>query len=703
MISPKLFKRFPKNTISQSTINLSKDYRVFISTKNFRCRGWLIAFLGLSSVLVLNHSLCHAQAFIKGTDISSLQAMEENGAIYTDNGVPKDALTIFEDNGVNWHRLRIFVDPTGNDPFVVQDIAYTIELAKRAKQNGSSLLLDFHYSDTWADPGKQFKPAAWENLNFTDLKQKVHDYTKNVIEEFDVAGVMPEMVQIGNEIDNGMLWDEGRLWRPAVTENDEFDNLSDLLSAGISGAQAGAGNNQPKIMIHHSQGGNWNTTSYYLDRVLPRLEANGTNVDIIGYSYYPKYHYDPNTGNGDIADLQTNLNNTVNQYNKSVVIVEAGFASRGAMYEPNYEFEVSPTGQKEYLQALVDSLKAVPNNKGEGIFWWYPDARPLDSVQVWEGGRNGLFDANGEKLPALEVFQLENQSSSTFNSSFLNNANATPGSANNAGIYGQGFSPSIDTNPTQNHTASELVSLSTITFFKDANNDNASEIKLAIFDNFYLDLNDLSTERSEFIGISTNTISSTTTLSEGEFYTFDFSDLQLEYGSDYGALFVNEDENGNLIPIKVSALTANYEETSPGSGTYAPTSNYGTSSDYQYATSNYINDSPVGKFLSGFTSGGDARFIAEFDAHLEPILAGDYNQDGLVDAADYTHWRDNFGAVAGTLPNDTTGVPIGEQQYLVWRDNYGNTLSSPDLESVPEPTSNLLALFCFTFNLIHRS
>lgn len=639
---------------------------------------------------------------MKGTDISSLQAMEENGAIYTENGIQKDALTIFEDNGVNWHRLRIFVDPTGDDPFVVQDLAYTIELAKRAKQNGSSLLLDFHYSDTWADPGKQFKPAAWSSLNFSELEQKVYTYTKNVIEEFDIAGVMPEMVQIGNEIDNGMLWDDGRLWRPAVPESVEFDNLSAFLSAGISGAKAGAGNNQPKIMIHHSQGGNWNTTSYYLDRVLPRLEANGTEVDVIGYSYYPKYHYDPNTGNGDISDLQTNLNNTVTQYDKSVVIVEAGFASRGAMYEPDYEFEVSPAGQKEYLQALVDSVKAVPDNQGKGVFWWYPDARPLDSVQVWEGGRNGLFDANGEILPALDVFKIEDQSSSSFNSSFLNDATASPGSANNAGIFGQGFSPSINNEPIQSLSESDLVSLNTFTFFKDANTDLATDIKLAIFDNFYLDLTDLNIDQSAFIGISSNIISSTSALAEGESYTFAFSDLPLEYGAAYGAIFVNESENGNLNPIKVSALTANYEEPSPGSGTYVPSSNYGANSDFQYATSNFINLSQFGQFFSGFSSGGDARFIAEFDLPSE-TLAGDFNQDGVVDAADYTLWRDNIGAAAGTLPNDTVGGLIGMQQYTLWRDNYGNASFTSNSQSVPEPGSQLLAIFCLSLKLLYRS
>jgi hypothetical protein len=210
------------------------------------------------------------------------------------------------------------------------------------------------------------------------------------------------MVQIGNEIANGFLWEDGRLWRAGVSESEEFDNLAELLTAGINGAKAGAGPGQePLIMIHHDKGAQWNTTSYYFNR----LVARNVDFDVIGYSYYPKWHYSPTTGAGDIDDLRANLNNTASTFGKPIVVVETGFASRGAQFEPDYEFDVSPAGQQEFLETLVDVVQDVPNGLGQGVFWWYPEARPTNGLTVWEGGRYGLFDQNGNLLPAASVFE----------------------------------------------------------------------------------------------------------------------------------------------------------------------------------------------------------------------------------------------------------------------------------------------------------
>ena len=358
--------------------------------------------------------------FINGTDISALPVLESMGATYSSGGVTGDAIEILEENGVNWHRLRIFVNPTGSDPVAVQDLAYTIALAQRAKANGSRLLLDFHYSDTWADPGKQFKPGTWNGLNFNALKAQVKSYSSSVIQAMKNAGVMPEMVQIGNEISNGTLWSDGQLWRAGVPEDTEFQNLADLLSEGIKGVkEASDPGNEPLIMIHHDKGGDWGATEYYFDRLLPKLNVNGTPADVIGYSYYPLHHYNENscnaqgTGCGSMLDVQANLINTVNKYELPVVMVEAGFASRDEESDP-YEFEVTPQGQKEYLEAVVDALKAVPNDMGWGLFWWYAEASPVDNDgTVWKYGSYGLFDLgvnwpdyspDSEALPAQQVF-----------------------------------------------------------------------------------------------------------------------------------------------------------------------------------------------------------------------------------------------------------------------------------------------------------
>jgi arabinogalactan endo-1,4-beta-galactosidase len=277
-------------------------------------------------------------------------------------------------------------------------------------------LLDFHYSDTWADPGHQWKPAAWRTLTMPELQQKVYDYTRQTIESFKSAGVAPEMVQIGNEIASGLLWNgqyaqnvnnstvggdnTGYPWTGG-TNSVGFDRLASLLSAGIRGARDGAGpGNEPDIMIHHDQGSDWGDTSYFFTRLLPRLQANGTDIDIIGYSYYPLYH------SGGITAVQQNLNNTVATFGKPVAIVEAGFPFRNpTSNEQNLGFPVTEAGQQAYLQAVVDAVQNVPQGMGRGVFWWYAEARPTSGLNVWQNGRYGLFDQNGNLNDAVKVFE----------------------------------------------------------------------------------------------------------------------------------------------------------------------------------------------------------------------------------------------------------------------------------------------------------
>jgi arabinogalactan endo-1,4-beta-galactosidase len=349
------------------------------------------------------HASAHLSAadFLAGADISALPVHEANGATYRSDGVTGNAIDILRGSGVNWFRLRLFVNPNSSDPFVVNDLDYTIELAQRVKASGGKLLLDFHYSDTWADPGRQTKPAAWTSLSFDSLVERVRDYTFDAIDALKSEGVLPDMVQIGNEISNGILWNSGYVWTGGAHDTG-FNNLASLLNAGISGAKQAAGpGNEPLIMIHHDKGAQWSTTSFYFDK----LVARNVDFDVIGYSYYPKWHYNPTSGAGDIQDLQTNLNNSATRYGKPVVVVETGFASRGAQFEPDYEFDVSASGQQQFLNAVVSAVENVPNGLGAGVFWWYPEARPTAGLSVWEGGRYGLFDQNGNLLPAVSVFE----------------------------------------------------------------------------------------------------------------------------------------------------------------------------------------------------------------------------------------------------------------------------------------------------------
>jgi arabinogalactan endo-1,4-beta-galactosidase len=382
------------------------------------CLAARIIACGLATTCLLG-SYAHAAEFMAGADISSLPIHENNGAVYRSNGVERDAIEILRDQGTNWFRLRLFVDPQfennyngGFDPFVAQDLEYTIALAQRVKQAGGKILLDFHYSDTWADPGHQSKPEAWESLStMSALQQQVYDYTRDSIEAFKTAGVLPEMVQIGNEIANGMLWNDpgpggansGYPWTGG-SHSTGFNRLATLLSAGINGARDGAGlGEEPLIMIHHDKGSQWNTTQFYFDQLLPRLQSNGTDIDVIGYSYYPQFH------TGGVAGVEQNLNNTAAKYGKPVVIAETGFPfSNPQSDEQNLGFPVTQAGQQEFLQAIVDAVQNVPNDMGLGAFWWYAEARPTTGLNVWENGRYGLFDQNGNVLPSTSVFNEVN-------------------------------------------------------------------------------------------------------------------------------------------------------------------------------------------------------------------------------------------------------------------------------------------------------
>lgn len=358
-------------------------------------------------------SRVHGGEFISGVDISALTVLEDNGADYSDGGVPGDPVDILDNNGANWYRLRLFVDPTGSDEVAVQDLAYTIDLAKRVKASGARLLLDFHYSDTWADPGKQGKPAAWTSLDYSQLQTQVYNYTKSSIEAFKAEGVLPEMVQIGNEITNGFLWSSSPC--PPSTESNSgcpwsggnndagLDRMVGLLQKGIDGAKDGAGPGQePLIMIHHDKGSEWGSgqsAEYFFDQIT----ARNLDFDVIGYSYYPLYRYNSSSGDGGISDVINTLNSTANKYGKPVVIAETGFASRPPESK-TYEFPVSEAGQQQFLQAIVDAVRNVPNNMGWGVFWWYGEAIPTNNVFVWQNGRYSLFDQNGDALAAQEVF-----------------------------------------------------------------------------------------------------------------------------------------------------------------------------------------------------------------------------------------------------------------------------------------------------------
>ena len=311
-----------------------------------------------------------------GADVSFLKQAEDGGATFKDNGQTKPGLEIFKDHGYNWIRLRLFHSPTR----LPNNLEYTIALAQQAKKLGFKFLLNYHYSDTWADPGKQFIPKAWEGKSHDELVTAVFEYTRDTIIAFREAGVMPDMVQPGNEIINGMLWPDAKL--PG-----NWDNFAALLKAGIDGVEAGRGGAaRPLIMIHIDRGGDQKRTKAFFDK----WNSYGVDYDVIGQSYYPWWH-------GSLLDLRENLIFMANEYQKDIILVEVAYNCEPAEYRNKLApFPETPEGQRQFLDEVHRLVLSTPHNRGKGVFWWEPATS--------RGGRRTMFDRDGNAMPVFTVF-----------------------------------------------------------------------------------------------------------------------------------------------------------------------------------------------------------------------------------------------------------------------------------------------------------
>lgn len=332
--------------------------------------------------LVVGHAACaprcDADEYMIGADLSFLAHAEEHGVVFKDNGQPKPGLQIFKDHGYNWIRLRLFHTPDR----LPNDLDYTIALAKAAKRLGFKVLLNYHYSDTWADPQKQFIPKAWEGLSHEELVDAVFIYTRDTIAAFREAGVMPDMVQNGNEVIGGMLWPDGRLPK-------NWGNFADLTKAGIRGVEAGRGDApRPEIMVHIDRGGDLPATRSFFDK----CRENGIEFDVIGQSYYPWWH-------GSLDDLRKNLAFMATEYEKDIVLVEVAYNWRQAEYRDKPgPFPETPEGQRDFLMQVNQIVRETPHGRGRGIFWWEPAVRPGPIAS------RGIFDRSGNALPVINVF-----------------------------------------------------------------------------------------------------------------------------------------------------------------------------------------------------------------------------------------------------------------------------------------------------------
>jgi len=331
---------------------------------------------------------------LSGADISALERIEQAGGLFRAGGQPADAIAILRAGGSNLLRLRLFLAPNGQE-VQVNDLAYTIRMAQRIKAAGGRLLLDFHYSDTWADPGHQFTPSAWASLDTTALEQEVEGYSADVISQLKQAGALPDLVQVGNEIDGGMLWPEGQL-RYDADSLASWDVFTRLLKAGIRGVRGAlAAGDSVRIVLHYSQGGNAGATQWFFDHI----EARGVAYDVIGLSYYPWWH-------GTLLELQSNLNAAAQRYQRDILVAETSYPWRAGGWEGMVSnpgamaWPASPGGQARFARDVRNVVAAIPGGHGLGVLWWYPESIEVPGIVSWGVGSLALFDATGNVLPA---------------------------------------------------------------------------------------------------------------------------------------------------------------------------------------------------------------------------------------------------------------------------------------------------------------
>ena len=326
-------------------------------------------------VLTLNFASCKISkpAFAKGADVGWLPQMEATGYKFYDNdGTEKNGLQLLKNRGMNAVRLRVWVNPNDDKASGHCSKDETVTMALRAKKMGMRVMINFHYSDSWADPAKQSKPQAWENHSFSELSNDVYNHTFDVLVALKNAGVTPEWVQVGNEIPGGMLWPEGS------TSN--WQQLGQLLNKGYDATKAVDKN--IKVIVHVDEGNNNAKFRTFFDNAT----AQKVKYDIIGLSYYPfwiKKDYSET-----ITDLEFNLNDMVKRYNKNVMIVEVG--GEDDKVQNTYEL----------LKATINAVKKVPNNRGLGVIYWEPQG-----AKSWSGYSLSAWQTDGKPSPALDAFK----------------------------------------------------------------------------------------------------------------------------------------------------------------------------------------------------------------------------------------------------------------------------------------------------------
>ena len=370
----------------------------------------LLTVLLLPLCLQAESSRSPALPYLSGADLSALPVYEAAGAVYRDaEGQAGDALQILADAGMRCVRLRLFVDPDMQG-IVTNNLDYTLSLARRCQDAGLEILLNLHYSDTWADPSKQFIPAAWRNLSPEALIERVQIYTHDVFQQFIHSGVQIDYVQLGNEITNGMLWPIGKVEFDGDPDRaDNWQTFAALLHAahrGFEQAYATSGQSTPKRFHHIECTGDLPRTEWYVRNLM----LHEIPFDAVAFSYYPEWH-------GSLCDLRSTLHHASSQTGKPVIVVETAYPwhpeSEDSHRDVNlYPHAFSPDGQAAFLDDLDRLVRNLDHGMGRGLFYWHPESRRMDApFHIWKWGRHALFDFDGTLLPGALTFRSNGQSS----------------------------------------------------------------------------------------------------------------------------------------------------------------------------------------------------------------------------------------------------------------------------------------------------
>ncbi len=367
--------------------------------------GWKMRVL-MAGLLLGATFAASAAPFLAGADFSLLAFFESRGVTYKDGGQVRDGIQILKNHGINCVRLRLFTSSAAqasSDPYnYINNSTYTVPLAVRVKNAGLLFCLDFHYSDTWADPNHQAVPAAWFGLTFAQMVQQMRAYNSNTIAAFATAGAMPDYVQIGNEISQGMLFTNSAgtiIGKVSGSYNTSWNQLGQLMKAAVQGIQdaaSAAGATMPKIIVHIDKGGSWNDTQWFFEN----LKFQGVPYDIIGLSYYPFYQGSP-------TNLNICLSNAAVEFGKPIIVAETAFPHTStcptAWKSQLFGFPTTPDGQVSFIAALAKIVKSVPNQLGAGVFYWATEYQAVSGVK--EAGFNtaSFFDTGGNVLPAADA------------------------------------------------------------------------------------------------------------------------------------------------------------------------------------------------------------------------------------------------------------------------------------------------------------